>query len=200
MEREQYMRICKSPFGPTMAVLDRLLNGMGYSWTDYARAYVEGTPSSSVVAEPKTPYGKQRDDLAYIRLYAAKAAAGGGTIIDHEAVSKELAFQRVWVKRVLRTTEHNLGLVQVRGTSMEPALVDGDMVLFDTSRTKVGRDGIYVFVDESEEGYLLVKRLRETKGQMSILSDNPDPRFHREPVPREHLRIIGRVVWVGRKV
>lgn len=38
MEREQYMRICKSRYGPSVAVLDRLLAGFHASWAEWAKA------------------------------------------------------------------------------------------------------------------------------------------------------------------
>lgn len=35
----QYKRMCESKLGPSIAILDRWLKGMGYTWNDWADAY-----------------------------------------------------------------------------------------------------------------------------------------------------------------
>jgi len=77
-------------------------------------------------------------------------------------------------------------------------LNDGDDIMVESRRGDTPlRDGIYVL--RMDDG-LMVKRVAiGPTGNVSILSDNPAwPDW--QNVETEELHIIGRVVWVGRKL
>jgi len=86
-----------------------------------------------------------------------------------------------------------LAAMQIRGDSMSPTISDGDVVLIDIHATDILDDKIYVIQDA---GNLLVRRLQlEPGGKVRTLCDNPS---HREfEINREHLEIVGRIVWRG---
>lgn len=91
----------------------------------------------------------------------------------------------------------SLSLIEVEGGSMAPTLLSGDEILVDHGDAGVRvRPGVYV-VRLGDR--LLVKRLvRDGKG-FAIRSDNPeaDPVEIDDPAAAE---IVGRVIWVGRKL
>lgn len=87
----------------------------------------------------------------------------------------------------------------VKGDSMNPTLNDGDMVLVDLRASRIEDNAIYVleFADS-----LLVKRIqRKLDGSVVIKNDNP--RYEPEILPKERVesvKIVGRVVWSGKRM
>jgi phage repressor protein C with HTH and peptisase S24 domain len=85
----------------------------------------------------------------------------------------------------------------VTGSSMEPTIYPGDLVMPDKSRHTPKHDQIFVIRNDGEP---LVKRLRiKSDGLIEIHSDNPNPKLKRLSVERDALDIIERVVWVAGK-
>ena len=108
-----------------------------------------------------------------VPLYDVRAAAGGGNFIGEE----------------------NLVGLRVMGDSMEPELLDGDVVLVNTylGSTVALEEDIYVF---RLGGELYVKRLRpDGAGGATAISTNPAyPPFAIPPdVPEGDFRILGRL-------
>ncbi|TKD51747.1 S24 family peptidase [Sphingomonas baiyangensis] len=86
-------------------------------------------------------------------------------------------------------------MIRVAGASMAPTLLDGDDILVDSARRDVSAGG-GVFVLRLD-GVVMVKRVAPAPGGLHVSSDNPDAP---DPgiVARARVRVIGRVVWVGR--
>jgi phage repressor protein C with HTH and peptisase S24 domain len=82
---------------------------------------------------------------------------------------------------------------------MNPTLSDGDMILVDLRAGRIEDSAIYVL--EFDDA-LLVKRIqRKLDGSIVIKSDNP--LYETEVLTRDRaqsLRIIGRVIWSGRRM
>jgi phage repressor protein C with HTH and peptisase S24 domain len=90
-----------------------------------------------------------------------------------------------------------LSAIRVEGDSMVPTLADGDDILVDRSPAPL-RDGIYVL---RIDGALNVKRLaiNPAPGRVAIRSDNPAyPGW--PDCDLSTIDVIGRVVWVGRRL
>lgn len=141
--------------------------------------------------------GAEADEFVLIPYYDVRASAGPGSLApDHEARSS-LAFQARWARGVAVGGLDALSVIQVEGDSMYPTLSDGDHILVDTSDRRV-RDGIYVLrTDDS----LHVKRLaiNPATGALTIRSDNPAYPSWPDCRPSS-VEVIGRVVWVGRRL
>ena len=91
-----------------------------------------------------------------------------------------------------------VSLIRVEGDSMQPVLNDGDDIMVDRAAAfRTLRDGIHVI---RLDGVLMVKRLaRAPGGLLSVLSDNPAYPSWPERDPTE-VELVGRVVWVGRRL
>ena len=125
--------------------------------------------------------------------YEVLAAAGGGSPVGTEVVKGYLGFNRTWL-REQQLMEDNLAVIEVRGDSMEPTLRGGDTVLLDM-RTQPLRDGeIYTLRREDD---LVVKRLRRMDGEWHVSSDNP---AYPPQALEDEVSVVGRVVWLGRKL
>lgn len=119
--------------------------------------------------------------------------------IESEQIVDSISFKEDWVQNFLRVPRENLALMTVKGDSMNPTLSDGDMVLVDLRGARIEDSAIYVL--EFEEA-LMVKRIqRKLDGSVIIKSDNHlyEPEvLQKDRV--ESLKIIGRVVWSGRRM
>lgn len=141
----------------------------------------------------------QNAEYVHIPRYEIAASAGGGAIIHSEQVVDYLSFRADWVSNTLGVSVRDLALISVIGDSMEPSLSEGDVVLLDMTTRSVVDGSIYAL---QLNGGLLVKRIqRKLDGSLVVKSDNA--RYDTETVSEDkadQLKIIGRVVWVGRRL
>ena len=154
---------------------------------------VAGAPVYSIDGHHETPNG-------YTRLprYEVAASAGAGTLVQGEQIVDYVSFKTDWLKIGLGVSPQKAVLISVKGDSMEPTLSNGDLVLIDTSISRVEDNAIYVI---NYDDALLVKRIqRKYDRSVMIMSDNKS--YGDEAVQGslvDQLNVIGRVVWYGRR-
>lgn len=140
------------------------------------------------------PYG-----FVFVPRYDVTASMGNGTVIHSEQIVDHLAFREEWVRTELSANPNNLVLISAIGDSMEPTLRAGDLLLIDRSDAGVKQDAIYAFATNGE---LRVKRMQlKIDGRVVVKSDNPQ--YEAETLTSDQvisLRIVGRVVWSGRRM
>ena len=147
-----------------------------------------------VLGAPETSRGA---GLRLVPKLAVGASAGGGALTDVEALAGKVGFDESWLRQ-MGLDPAGLSLIRVVGDSMQPTLNDGDDIMVDTAAAlRAPKKGVHVL---RLDGTLMVKRLLPGKGgTLSILSDNPVyPAI--EDVAAGDVTLIGRVVWVGRKL
>ncbi|MBN2427239.1 MAG: LexA family transcriptional regulator [Deltaproteobacteria bacterium] len=122
---------------------------------------------------------------------------GEGDSLSSDQIVDHLAFKKGWLK-VIGLDEKELFLTTSRGDSMEPFIPDGALLLVD-QRRKMPTDGVFLLLLEGE---LIPRRLqRDMDGGVWIRCDNDRyPPLKVEKDQLQCLRILGRVVWLGRKV
>ncbi|WP_445192640.1 S24 family peptidase [Sphingomonas sp. Tas61C01] len=119
------------------------------------------------------------------------ASAGAGAFVDGEIVVGADAIDPALAAR-LGLSEGQAGIIRVRGSSMEPGLLDGDLIVVDLSRRLPGVRG-EVFVVRID-GTTMVKRVARGPTGPVATSDNADA----PPLPDAPVEVIGRVVWLMR--
>lgn len=131
-----------------------------------------------------------------IRMIDARGSCGGGSIVwemeDREPLIKEASwFRRYGVK------PSDLFAVFADGDSMADFIVDGDIVIFDKSKT-VPKSGVIFLIDHPDG--LRIKRLRRSidgSWMLESLSPNkslfPDERLAADQA--EALKIMGQFVY-----
>jgi phage repressor protein C with HTH and peptisase S24 domain len=127
-----------------------------------------------------------------------EASAGAGALHGADARKDEIAFDPRWLRRVAGGSDQ-LSVIEVRGDSMAPTLVDGDEILVDASEVaRRPRDGIYVL---RMDGALLVKRLSPDPSgtRLAVRSDNPAYPSWADCAAGD-VDVVGRVVWAGRRI
>lgn len=130
-------------------------------------------------------------------VYDVAASAGNGTHVEGEEVICNMAFDRGFLRRMTDAPPRDLAIIRVKGHSMEPTLLDDDHVLIDRTKTNLSFDGLFVLRFDDA---LHVKRIGRSarKGHVMVISDHPA--YPDLDMPKEDLDVIGRVLWVGRKV
>lgn len=141
--------------------------------------------------------GVKRDGLKLVPKLAVGASAGPGALAEGEALAGKVGFDEQWLRK-LGVEPRNVSLIRVEGDSMQPVLNHGDDIMVDKGAAlKPLRDGIHVI---RIDGVLMVKRLALAPGgRLSVLSDNP---AYPSWPDRDHaeVQVVGRVVWVGRRL
>ena len=138
------------------------------------------------VAETVLGGEARRDAAVRLPRLDVAASAGPGANVDDE-VELGAAYLPVELAAGLGLREGSV--IRVRGSSMEPGLIDGDQIVVDTGQRSPGAaGGIFVI---RLDGVVMVKRVRRVAGRLVASSDNPDA----PPVPRGPIDVIGRVVW-----
>ncbi len=135
-----------------------------------------------------TPPGLDQFDL--VPMAEAHLSAGGGAFVLSEGEGAIHAFRKSWLRRTA-TSPNNVVLMEVRGDSMEPVIVDGDVVMVDKGRRRIYDGYIYALgVGET----IMIKRLYWLPdGRVRIRSDNPE--FDSDEARPEDIRVLGQVIW-----
>lgn len=120
------------------------------------------------------------------------ASAGPGALVDADTLLGTETIEP-GLARSLGLKKGKAAMIRVRGSSMEPGLMDGDHIVVDqTDTTPDERGGIYVI---RLGDALMVKRVARAGGRLAARSDNPlSP-----PLPDGPITVIGRVVWQMRR-
>jgi phage repressor protein C with HTH and peptisase S24 domain len=138
-----------------------------------------------------------RVGLVSVPYFEARAGAGAVQIAWDEKPVKTVALpQDIFSARGIRPD--HVGLMMSSGSSMEPTISDGDLLLIDLA-AQSRADGIFVI---GRDGGVLVKRLQwRSDGSLIMISDNRA--YEPEMLPRDDaddVRLIGRVRMVFKSV
>lgn len=136
-------------------------------------------------------------DEEMVAVYDVAASAGHGAMVESEQVLCNLAFDRSFLRRMTSARSQDLAIIRVKGHSMEPTLLDDDHVLVDKTKKNLSYDGLFVIRFDDA---LHVKRVGRSaaRGNVMVISDHPA--YRDLDMPKEDLDVVGRVLWVGRKV
>ncbi|WP_417329196.1 S24 family peptidase [Halomonas cupida] len=146
-----------------------------------------------------TPRSPSEEDYALIEQLTVNGDCGNGYHNDHVEVRGGLVFKRDWIKRMGSKPE-NLKVIYATGDSMEPYIVDGDVVLLDLSKTDLVSGKAYVI--HRPDGEVSIKRITQRlSGTWMISSDNPNkvayPDEEMSVTSAAQVPIIGQVIWRG---
>ena len=131
--------------------------------------------------------------------YDVRVSAGGGFHISDETKKDVWIFSRQYLADELRLPVAGLVVLEVIGDSMEPTLHSGDRVLVNMNDTRVSQPGIFVLWDGDGTVVKRLELIPSTKPpKLKRISDNPLHSTYE--VLLEHTKVIGRVVWVARRM
>lgn len=106
-------------------------------------------------------------------------------------------FPRAWLSMLTSAPPALLVFARGRGDSMMPTMLDGDIVLIDKSQTDLRQQDVLWALTMGDTA--MIKRLRlRPSGRIALLSDNIT--VPQDEVDSREIRIVGRVVFIGRRM
>ena len=165
------------------------------------RARASGDPELHVAAGPVGGLGTPEPvDYCYIREIDVRAATGPG-VWNEEAER----IKAIWilgerlVEHEFHATPEELRMITLGGDSMEPLASPGDRILIDISERDPVSPGIFVVWDGMG---LVTKRIEHVPHsdppRVRLKSANPE--YDSYECPADEIRIVGRAVWVTRRL
>lgn len=157
-------------------------------------------PSPGALADRRTdfrhfPAATGDDDIVEVAEIDLKFGMGA-TELEIPVTKTRRFFSRAWLRTYTKANPDSLYFAQGIGDSMAPTILDSDLLLIDTSEQTIRMaDKVWAI---AFYGQGMIKRLRNSREGVRILSDNP-------AVPDEfandgELHVLGRVVGVVRKM
>lgn len=122
---------------------------------------------------------------------------GGGSIFADYRQTGFVPFQHEWLRTLMRGSVSDLFVARGEGDSMQPTLLDGDVVLVDTAQKNITQQDRIWAVAWGDLG--MIKRVRRTPGgTYQLLSDNAS--VSTIEAADEEMHVVGRVIWIGRRI
>ena len=136
--------------------------------------------------------------LMMVPMAEARLSAGAGSFETDGDVLRHYAFRWDFLRR--KGNPSQMVLLRVSGDSMQPRIVNNDVVLIDQSQREPVPGRIYAV---GVEDMVYLKVLDAMPGKLILTSINPEY----APIEADTseqlagmVRIIGRAVWVGREL
>lgn len=183
-------KICRGMSRPSMAYLQSLYDEykVDLNWLLTGEQNETG-PVAGVL---------NNTDLVFAPMFDVQASAGLGSEVVSETVENYFTFNKHFLSSELRVSGEQLVFVTISGDSMLPTLQDGDRVLVDMTQNSVNNEGLYLL--QSKDG-LMAKRLKESKGDLCVSSDNPDYESWNITAAERALNpVAGKIVWCARAI
>lgn len=146
------------------------------------------------LAEPMPPCDV---DLIMIPMVEARLSAGHGSLEVDGGSERSYAFRSDFLHR--KGNPRDMVLMRVSGDSMEPEIMDNDIVLIDQGKRDVTPGRLYAIgFDEA----IYLKRIDILPGKVILKSTNaayPPVELDTRGDCEDAFRVIGRVLWCGRE-
>lgn len=159
-----------------------------------SEAFRKARVSLVVIEDDDLQKEASRHDMACLREIDLGASQG----ITYNGIPAKVRphfFSRAMLSAYTPTDPKAIMIVQRIGDTMQPTLLDSDMLLVDTTRTTLDRaDKVWTIL---YCGAGMVARLRPTPNGVRIICDNPT--ISDEVVSPNELRILGEVIGMLRK-
>lgn len=152
--------------------------------------------ASAISAKQQTgPYA-----TVQVTEYHTRLSAGGGSFISEENKKEIWNFSRHYLADELHLPLNKLAILEVNGDSMEPTLRSGDRVMINMADKRLSQAGLFVMFDFDGPSVKRLELIAGTKPQMiNVISDNLT--LHKpHPMLAADIQIVGRVVWVARRM
>lgn len=137
-------------------------------------------------------------ELVMVPMVEARLSAGNGSFEVGEDVERRYAFRTDFLLR--KGAPSSMVLMRVDGDSMEPYVLNGDVVLIDQSQREPRPGKVYAV---GVEDLVYLKVVNAAPGKLVLTSHNaayPPLEVDARGDLADGIRIIGRAVWVGREL
>lgn len=186
----------KGPEAHTLVQLAQTCN-VSFEWLHEGVGPMERMPraaSTGSVPGARRVVVADDDSAEFVQVQKVKLCLSAGiTGFQTEPDARDgqtISVPRQWLERNRYIPEHLIA-VKVKGSSMEPALYEDDIVIINTADTNPVDGCVYAV---NYEGEAVVKRMERDAGQWWLASDNKDPKYGRKSCRGNECLIVGRVV------
>ncbi len=160
--------------------------------------------SSRRAARPNTPplpgpYAAPKG-YSVVPEIDVRVAAGPGAWNDQpEEIKEAWLFADPLIHHEFRAKPDDLRMITVDGDSMEPLLSSGDRIMIDVSRQVPSPPGIFVIWDGLG---LVAKRIEHVphSDPPKVVLKSLNPEYDSYERSADEIRIVGRAVWVSRRL
>lgn len=187
--------------GVTQGTINQILSGLtkkSKHLPDIARAL--DVPLDWLMGADVSPGVVTADgDRERIRLMEVDVGygMGGGSFIEGHIDAVPRDFDAGWLADITRSAPELLFVARGIGDSMMPTLLDNDTLLVDRGQRRIMQQDRIWALSYGELG--MIKRVRRRpNGTYLLMSDNPQ--VSEIEAIEDELHVVGRVVWIGRKV
>lgn len=140
------------------------------------------------------------DELVYVREVDIRLAMGDGMVVEDHPATSLIPFNLGFIRAITKATTEKLVVMSGHGDSMEPTLLRSDLLMVDTAdRNPSLSDQIWAF---TYAGGGMIKRLRRVRDggsdRFMIISDNKEVPPQMADI--EDIHVIGKLIWVGRRM
>lgn len=138
------------------------------------------------------------DEFVQVRRLSVEVGAGPGRAVGVVERLGQLQFRRDFL-RAAGVSPINAAVVQVVGTSMEPTINDGAVLLLNRADKEPRAGCIYAF---SWDGEMLIKRFQKVDDVWHAVSDNADKDVNPDIIINGESEAViqGRAIWMGSKL
>lgn len=191
----------------SQAAVGFFLNGKSALSMNAAKGFAAGlrcqisdfSPRLAKIAEEIAAVSTEQPDFMNVKRLDVRLSAGTGAVEELYEEVGGLQFRRDFLVSCGINNPENANVVGVKGTSMEPTIMDGAVLLVNRVNREP-RTGKIFALAKANDG-LVVKRLVKLKnGSWVARSDNPDgnPDF---PInDGEPVSVLGAACWMGVKL
>lgn len=137
------------------------------------------------------------EDLISIPIVEARLSAGTGSLQVSDKIEHTKSFPSSFLRR--KGNPRTMVMMCVEGDSMQPEIMDGDMVLIDQSQKDIRLGRIFAV---GFEDAIYLKRIDKLPGKIILKSVNPaypPLEFDISDQLADSFRVIGQVLWCGRE-
>lgn len=134
--------------------------------------------------------GSGQFSFSFVPKVKPLLSSGTGELVYEEGYEDIYSFRREWL--IQKGNIPWMRLAQVSGDSMFPTLKDGDLVLFDTSKSEPPLDGKIMVI--GIDNLLYIKRVRVSPEGIFLVSDNKEV-YKPWRINLENTRFLGLVIW-----
>lgn len=137
------------------------------------------------------------DNTVHLPQLEIGYSMGGGSVFSDYQQVADIPFPRDWVAALAKGSFSDLFVARGEGDSMSPTLLDNDSVIIDTAQKSITQQDRIWCLSYGDLG--MIKRVRvQPDGGILVMSDNPAVSDFTAYDGEVH--VVGRVVWIGRKV
>jgi len=185
--------------GVANTTLNRFANGTAVtriSRDTLAKLRAEFPDFPGFESESDLPRGFDSPEYLPVALLPSYAGLGGGG--NGEGDQGQVLVSRRMIEDELHAKANDLLMIEARGDSMAPDFLHGDQILIDCRDRNPVQPGAFCLWDG--DGYVvkLIERAPMRSGIYRVFSANA--RFSAYEVQADEVQIMGRPVWLGRRL